>query len=479
MLRFLKFASIILFLSPIFLDIACNEKKINSKPNILLISIDSLRRDHLSCYGYFRNTTPNIDKLASKGTIFDDAVSTTCWTLPTHMSMFTGLYLMQHGVRDNGLVLSRSIKTIPEFLHEDGYQTFGIFSGPYLHPAYGFSRGFDEYKDCSSSSVYADKGDKLNELNPYLQKIHNQSHKDITGDKILKTFADWFADKSDEKPFFSFIHMWDVHYDFIPPPPYDKEFDPNYQGNISIESYRENPEINKNMCTRDLEHVIALYDGEIKWTDHIIGEILKILEKSGYLNNTMVIITSDHGEEFFEHGDKCHRNLYDVNIRIPLIIYYPELFSRRNENNHANQIDLLPTILDVTGNDIPDYLPGIPLNRIQDLNNPKNRSHLLEYITPQTDVKAVRAADWKFIYEINKNLPLFYNLISDPAEKHSLIPLEDPIRISDSVRDRINYSFRFYKRIYESLPEIQTSETEKLELDKATEEHLKSLGYIQ
>jgi len=473
--------SIILILCSIsILSCTKNNKTDSFKPNVIFISIDSLRRDHLSCYGYFRETSPNIDKLAAKGTIFENAVSTTCWTLPSHMSMFTGLYNMQHGVDDdNTNALRTGIKTMPEFMRENGYLTYGIFSGPFLHPAFGFSRGFDQYVDCSSSKDLAQNINEIQKLTPYLSKMHFESHEDITGNKIYEAFSKWYSERDRSRPYFAFLHMWDVHYDYKPPPPYDKLYDPHYQGIMST-SFNNNPRLGPHICTRDLEHLIALYDGEINWTDYIIGQILDKLRKSGEIDNTMIVITSDHGEEFLEHGQFGHDNLYDELVRIPLIIYFKGTFPNKRLDYHISHIDLLPTILDIIGNTIPDYIPGLSIKRIIEENNKKERPLLLELTSKARNklIKSVRAEEWKFLYDIGNSKPSFYDLKSDPDEKHSLIPLQEPVIIPDSVKDKTKISLKFYERINNTLPHFRTEESDKPQLDSATVEHLKALGYI-
>jgi len=447
-----------------------------SKPNILLISIDSLRRDHLSCYAYIRETSPNIDKLAAKGTIFENAVSTTCWTLPSHMSMFTGLYILQHGVHTDKITLNPSIKTVTQYLKEDGYQTHGIFSGPYLHSAYGFSRGFDEYNDCSNSKKLAKNDVDLTLFESKLGLMHQTSHMDITSYRIVETFSEWFENKKNNKPFFSFIHMWDVHFDYIPPHPYDKLFDPDYKGTITSENFDDNQRINPEMCTRDLEHIIALYDGEIKWTDYNIGKIIDILANAGELKNTVVIITADHGDEFFEHGNKGHAgSLYDELVRVPLIIYNPSLFPHQRNDSHVSLIDILPTILDARGLEVPEYVQGQSLIKVAKETRKENRKHLLEN---RCGLKSVRTRNWKFIYDVPKKIPYYFDLYNDPKEIYSLIPLKEPIIISDQVKEDVKKSLTFFDSIQETVPSFGSKEIKKPELDNSTIEHLKSLGYI-
>jgi arylsulfatase A-like enzyme len=462
----------------VIFQIGCSNK--HTTPNIILISIDSLRSDHLSCYGYARETTPNIDKLSDKSTVFLNAVSTTSWTLPAHISMFTGLYSIQHGVIYYGYALSKDIPTLPQILKDNGYYTFGIFSGPYLHPAFGFSRGFDEYKDCSSSVSFLNDDQKkyLKDDLAFNNNIHLRSHQDITGQKIYDTFSKWFENRGKDKPIFSFIHCWDVHYDFIPPPPFDSYFDPHYQGTLSPERYQSNPRINPDMCSRDLEHIIALYDGEIRWTDHIVGKILDLLKKSNMMKNTMIIITADHGEAFFEHGFSCHNNnLFDEEIRIPMIVYYPEKFPGLKIKKQVSIIDILPTIFEILGKKTPDYLHGISLLKEIEQGFIRDKPLLMELDGPNF-YKAIRNDKWKFVYDYKKSLPMFFDLVNDPEEKNSLIPLSQPVVIPEWVKKDIMSGVKYYKSILDNIKPFKAVKAEKSNIDEATQKHLKSLGYV-
>ncbi|MFT5444525.1 MAG: membrane-anchored protein YejM (alkaline phosphatase superfamily), partial [Myxococcota bacterium] len=161
-------------------------------------------------------------------------------------------------------------------------------------------------------------------------------------------------------PFFMFVHLWDVHFDFVPPPPYDTMFDPDYAGDLTGENFFRSPRINPQMSGADLRHILALYDGEIAWTDHHIGKILDDLDARGLLANTIVALVSDHGEEFFEHGKKGHRfTLYDEVIRIPMILWYPEkIRSGVRIQSPSSLIDIFPTLLELAGAPKADKVMG-------------------------------------------------------------------------------------------------------------------------
>lgn len=281
-------------------------------PNILLVSIDSLRADHLHSYGYSRETSPTIDALAREGALFTTAVAPTSWTLPSHLTLLTSLSPAQHGVvLTSGQRLAPGVPTLPEVLRTAGYQTGGFVSGPFLRAEYGFSRGFDHYDDFS-----------------VVARTVVDSYHGVTSPRLSANVKQWLKEwsaKGRRRPFFAFVHMWDVHYDYSAPEPYRHMFDPDYAGTLTADNFVRNRNIHKNMDPRDLEHIIALYDGEIRFTDYYLGELIGCLRDLGVLEETIIVVTSDHGDEFFEHGNGGHhKTLYDEVIRVPLIVRFPE-----------------------------------------------------------------------------------------------------------------------------------------------------------
>jgi arylsulfatase A-like enzyme len=317
-------------------------------PNVLLISIDTLRPDHLGCYGYERPTSPALDALAAEGARFTTAVSPTSWTLPAHMTLLTALPPEVHGVIDDGLRLDASTVTLAEVLRARGYATAGFVSGPYLDAGYGFARGFDHYDDYSAVRLSQ-------------PAVHRARTSPALFGVLDAWLEEWHVAPAPRKPFFVFLHMWDVHYDFNPPPPYDTLFDPTYTGDVDGEDFETGTQVYAGMPARDLEHVIALYDGEIRYTDEWVGRIVDALRRRGVLDETVTIVTSDHGEEFFEHGMKGHRNgLYDESIRVPLVIRHPTAIPPGTVvDRQVRLMDVAPTVLALTTTPPPPTF-GLP-----------------------------------------------------------------------------------------------------------------------
>ena len=390
----------------------------SDRPNILLISIDSLRSDHLGCYGYAQPTSPFIDELASRGARFENAVSTTSWTLPAHAAMLTGLNDSTHGLVDNGLRLSDDHLTLAELLQDQGYATAGFFGAPYLHPTFGLGQGFDFYQSCMSEAAEDGKvvrNSARSNLAP--------SHSDVTGPRTREFVKTWADSLAKDESWFCFLHLWDVHYDFIPPEAYINLFDPDYTGSIDGR-LMSNADINREMSPRDLRHVQALYDAEIRFTDDILRGIFDDLEARDMLANTLVILTADHGEEFFEHGNKGHnKTLFEEVVRVPLIINWPgQIDAGRVIKEQAQIIDFMPTVasavgfsgaLAVQGRDLSPQLAGL---------TSEPRSALLELLIDQSSQRALRTNDWKLIEPREGTPTYWFDLQQDPGEKRAIGP---------------------------------------------------------
>ncbi|MEO6026375.1 MAG: sulfatase [Candidatus Binatia bacterium] len=386
-------------------------------PNVLLVSIDTLRPDHLGSYGYRRDTSPTIDALAAEGARFATVVSPTSWTLPAHMTLLTALPPEIHGVVEDRFRLGTDVTTLAEVLRDRGFATAGFVSGPYLDAGYGFARGFDHYDDYSAVRISAWATHRAR-TSPALV--------DVTG-----RWLDAWHGRAERRPFFVFVHMWDVHYDFNPPPPYDTMFDPDYRGTITTEDFQTGTAVHLGMDPRDLEHVIALYDGEIRYTDEWLGRLIDRLRGLGVLDDTIVAVTSDHGEEFFEHGRKGHhQTLYDESIRVPLVLRNPARVPAGSViPNLVRLVDVAPSLLDLTATPAP---PGFGLDPSLKPYAGQSFEPLLTTARPVLPLpafaslepqgsKAVRSEDRKLLVS-PWSLPHdeLFDLASDPGERTNL-----------------------------------------------------------
>ena len=442
------------------------------RANVLLISIDTLRPDHLSCYGYNRNTSPRIDQLAAEGVLFENHISSTSWTLPAHAALFTSLPDSVHGCMDTDKRLADNRVTLAERFAAAGYQTAGFFSGPYLHPAFGLGQGFEHYQNCTSYAAALDSAPV--EKWAMDGGMMKSSHHDITNPTVYAAVHAWL-EQHNEKPFFLFVHMWDVHFDFIPPAPYDKRFDPDYTGTITGENFFFNPRINKDMPKRDLEHLIALYDGEIAWTDEHVGKIVDNLKAKGLLDNTVIAITADHGTEFFEHRNKGHRTtLFDELIRIPLIVRYP---AGLPQNTHIDMqtrlIDVGPTLLALAGCPQASDVMGhslVPLAR----RNPLDFDNVAvsELFSVGHRMRSIRNLDWKLMDVMEQQARIYFDLQADPREQRPIGDLS--VGLGASLNQLYIETVRDLAKRHEAMP----TRVESSDVPADVRRQLESLGYV-
>lgn len=348
--------------------------------NVVLISIDSLRRDHVGTYGHKPRyagdipVSPTLDALGEEGVVFEDAWTTSSWTLPSHMALMTGLSDRLHGVETDKFQLDPLRSTMAEQFQASGWNTAGYFSGPFLAPKYGFGRGFDDYQSgmltsedfvariALENSKREQTGMEPMDTDTIKFFRDRISHWDITSPKINE-LGSAFLDQQQadsEKPFFLFLHYFDAHYDHTP----DEEsglaiqFDPGYSGTFNGSNWyfddrvmqKEKP-YERLIGARDLEHVKALYDAEIHWVDQHVGAIVAQLKEQGLYDNTIILVVSDHGDEFFDHGSIGHRStLLQEQCRIPMILRVPGVTPAGRRIAALTRIyDAAPTLLDYAG----------------------------------------------------------------------------------------------------------------------------------
>jgi arylsulfatase A-like enzyme len=314
------------------------DKGSGNKPNIILISIDTLRADHLSCYGYERETTPSTDTLSQDSVLFTHAYSPSPSTLPSHMSMLTSLYPTNHGLvtmplggpQGDVLRLDPAIMTLSDLMRTKDYVTAAFTGGAQISSQFGFSKGFDFYQE--------NKGSILKD----------------TAENLTEKVSEWLLTNQDKK-FFLFLHTYQVHAPYIPPSPYNDIFLNNnakWRKADLIEILSSRQGKYSRLTPDERENLVALYDGEIKYTDELfIRPLISQLKKLGLYDQSMIILTADHGEEFYEHKGWEHgHSLYNENIHVPLIIKFPHSKHRgKKVESTARLIDILPTILEEVG----------------------------------------------------------------------------------------------------------------------------------
>jgi arylsulfatase A-like enzyme len=317
-------------------------KKNVGQPNIIFVIFDALRADHVSAYGYPRQTTPTVDSLlAGKGVLFSEATALTSWTKPSNASMLTSMLpteLFADWEETNSPVLDRQMM-LAEYLSEQGYKTAGFIDSWFVRAQFGFAQGFDAYQ------VVGVDGDSINSL--AMTWLDEQGYQ--------------FGSSSD--PLFLFLYYYDPHSEYVPPPPFDTLFDPDYTGPTTGEVFGHGRDVVSGdliLSERDLEHVIALYDGDIAYSDHLLNIMLDDLSGRGLLDNSLIVFSSDHGEMFGEHDKWIHRNsLYEEVLRVPLIFRYDGVIPEGAVfDMPVDHLDVTPTILDLAGIPIPAHMRG-------------------------------------------------------------------------------------------------------------------------
>ena len=449
-----------------------------ARPNVILISIDTLRADHLSAYGYPRPTSPNIDRLAREGTLFARAYASSSWTIPSHMTMFTSLPPSLHGVDDVGKKLDPARITLAQRFREAGYQTAAVVSGPTMHAAFGFDHGFDRYEN---TTAFEDEdfthGDATRPTAPTRQR----SHQEVTGTVVAERVERFIDDA--KPPFFLFVHFWDPHYDYIPPPPYDTRFDPSWKGDFDFSNVEFNMAISPEMPARAFHHLIALYDGEIASTDAAVGRVVAALEQRGWLDGTLVALTADHGEEFFDHGNKGHMTtLFEEVLHVPLIFRMPSAV-RAGVRSDAifGSVHLMPTLLGVAGLTAGPEAVGTDLSAHLAGDDPPPGLWAFAELSLRRKLPlyAARVGPRKYLAEVTAANPLalgisWYGLQSDPEEQHPRPATDDA-------------GMEFEERLREHLAEMDAVRAALphgaggagAELSEETKKQLRALGYIR
>ena len=384
-----------------------------SAPDLCLILVDSLRPDHLGCYGCERDTSPAIDAFAAGAVRFDQAIASGSWTQPSIMSMMASVPADIHQRVHWGRPHSTNVVTLAETLQKAGYQTVGLVANPMTNRKYGFARGFDFYDDWSlTGAPDATTGD-----------IARQT---AQGAKLTRLAKDWIEKRRDpEKPLFLFVLYIDVHWDYLPPPPFNRMFAPD-----PVPPPRDIWNLGrKSVPEAARRRSVAAYDGEIRYTDGCISNLLAAIDASPRGKDTVVVFCSDHGESFWERGVASHGNaLFDEELRVPLVIRPArgdgEPAPPRVVPELVGLIDLAPTLADLAGVPAPTNWVGRSLA-------PALRGETLPEVPVVLDnrigddgaiLRGVRTSHWKVIAGPPHDRPdELYNLRADPAETNNLL----------------------------------------------------------
>ena len=441
---------------------------------MLLIGVETLRADHVSCLGYNRETTPTIDKLAKEGVLFSNAIAASSWTMPAVMSVFTSVYPGVHKTTDYYKKLSDGITTLAEILQENGYVTAGFTANTTLESRHGFCKGFDLYDDFS---VDLDSG--LNLFGDNDNSGRRVNYTEETSKSTQRAAIGWLKDNHD-KPFFMFVFYVDPHYDYTPPSPFDTIFDANYVGLADGRGIFDEPLKSNRPAQRDLEHIIALYDGEILYTDGYITKLLGKFKEYGILDNSFIILFGDHGEEFYEHGSTIHGDtLYNEVIHVPMIFRWPSAIPEDKQSSVlVSQVDIVPTILDYLDVEYDGFVQGISLKGLIEGN--RKIPHDIVYSEVSLSGNRIFAAamskDYKFILDLNTGKKELFDINDDPYEQVNIY-MEKSKDGSSALEEHLRLWLENNSRVSAQLSGRQAPD--KVNLDEDYIRKLKSLGYIQ
>ena len=398
-------------------------------PNVLFIIVDTLRADHLGCYGDNKIKTPNIDSIAKEGTMFQNTITQAPLTFPSHTTMFTSTYPQHSNAWDNGSYrLASTEVTLAQVLQDKGYTTGAFVSTVVLDAKYGLNKGFQTYDD----AIGKNQGDRV------IKFMDDERKADQTAPLAIK----WLKDNKDKK-FFLWVHFYDPHGVYNPPSPYK--------------------EIYKN----------DLYSGEVAFADHYVGKVLSTLEDLGLKDKTLVVFAGDHGEGLGEHGENGHGIfVYDETLKVPLIFSYPKLIAEdRVVKEQVRLIDIMPTILDLVNIKKNKEIQGQSLAGIlKGEEKPEDRTAFSATRYAQihfnwSEMQSWRTRDWKYIKSTE---PELYNISKDPGEMVNLIDKRKDI--AQSMEKDLD---EFFKKT--SAPEKKEN---KIEVDEQTKQQLMSLGYV-
>jgi len=448
--------------------------KSEGKPNILIFLMDTQPVRNMIPYGFKKNTTPNIQKIAEEGIVYENHFVTGSWTVPSHASLFTGKYQSGHGAGVSYEFLSRDMPTMAEVLRKAGYQTVAFSNNSWVNQdETDICRGFEDF-----TLVRKHRGQTVN-IGPE-DKLLLRTEEDSGSAYTVRLVQDWFEKRYEkDKPFFMFINCVEPHLKVWAPQPFRKNF--LLEGVSEEEALKVNQDVfaermgfvpnrpDGHMNERDWEILKSLYDGETACLDHRMGLLFDYMEAKDLLDDTLLIITSDHGDLLDRKGYMGHHlALFDDLIHTPLIIRYPGVLPKGKRIKHLVQIcDLFPTLLDLIGIDdktIKKEMQGVSLIPTWD-DDPVRDSIIAEYQKPlQTieralrhnpdfdyrpwlrRIKTIRTLEWKYIWYSDGN-DMIFNMKSDPGERNNLIR-EEKSRAVDMRRKLENFLLSIERHDY-------------------------------
>jgi arylsulfatase A-like enzyme len=445
--------------------------------NVVLITLDTIRADHYGFMGYPRNTTPFIDKMASEGTVFKNAHTVVSETGPSISSMFTGLYPFEHHIVNNNIKLD-GFHILPEYLKEQGYKTGGFVSAIYLNQ---ITQGFDRLDFEGDAALGPESGARRR-----------------AGDKTIVKAKDWLGQNSSENKIFLWVHLFDAHLPFNSDINYTENKNDRLRGDALINFWTEEQGVRLDFFTgnqkESLMKVMDQYDGELQFLDKQLKSLYDFMEQKGFNENTLWVITSDHGEGLGSHSYFDHfTRVYEEQLKTPIIFYNPGVKNGKTINSLVENIDLLPTLADLIGFKIQERVSGqslIPLisgskdsirNYVFSRRGEVVKVGLNEFATKYLPVKnpqdeefigelySLQDENYKLIYSPdNQGRDKFFDLKKDPNELENLIDNPDMRSMAEDMKNKI-------REILSG--NTGAADNAEVQPDKKLEEALRALGY--
>ena len=377
--------------------------------SVILISIDTLRADHLGCYGHPFPTSPNLDAFAAEGTIFEDASAPSPWTLPSHVSLLTGLYATRHGVRTTDRRLADAIPSLATLLAQQGFETGAIVNGVIMRRQFGLAQGFAAYEMIPSNQSRAGAASRVT-------------------DAALR----WLGDRRGRRVFL-FLHYYDVHSDYHSLARYERMFAPGasrFDGSTAQLTDVRNGRLS--IDEAGAAYLARLYDAGIRQLDQELGRLFSRLREAGWLDDSAIVVTSDHGEEFLEHGSVLHgQSHYQELLRVPLILRGPTIPARLRIHTPVSLVDVVPTLLALLRVAPQPGLDGVDLQPFWKAPGaPPGARWLLAAGGPGRTIDAIRSVRdgrHKLVLYTGSGRRELYDLIADPDEQENLIGMRPEV----------------------------------------------------
>lgn len=441
-------------------------------PSVILISFDTCRADVFgSMTGEEPSLTPRLDEFTADAVVFEKAFAQAPHTLPSHMSLFTSVYPDVHQVKPDLDPLPPTFTTLPQLLDDQGFATVGLFTTEWLKADFGFGRGFDYYRQVPHELTYADR----------------------VNARALHRLASLDADR----PFFLFLHYYDLHSDFdhgthrnkwpyYAPGPYRQELglevssdgsefcddEGNCNTRYLIAMDRERVEL----PASTIDTIHGLYRAAVPLLDSQMGEFFDTLKARGLYRDTLIVITSDHGEEFREHGRFIHSQPYDETIQVPLFIKFPHNWQAGTRiTDIAETVDIMPTLLDYLDLEIPETTQGVSLMELVEGATGRDKELVASQDTISLARYGLRTDSLKFIMNLKTSRRELYDLATDPGEQTNLV--DERTELADRLEERLESLVRHNRALGKALAVPGDGEEGDL-LSPEERERLKALGYL-